>query len=278
MIDLSDEVLMAYVDGQLDKPQVAVVGRLLREDRDLAFRVSRLQQTQAQLLDTFGALLREGMSTSAGTAAGRASASKKAGTAVSGGRLLTAGTAGLLLLLGASAGFTGAYYSGVTLHPGVTLHSSVTLPGEEKPIIQSPISNWPEDMAEFHSFFTKEAVGVSPESQSNPDMVKFQLAQLAKSGTLPDFSAHGLKFVRGQMLSYRGNKVMQLIYMGRNEPLVTVFIGAGGLDMQMSAGRFGDIKTVSWSADELRYVIASDMQLQPLRALAAVAQSQLAKK
>jgi len=72
--------------------------------------------------------------------------------------------------------------------------------------------------------------------------------------------------------------VMQLIYMGRNEPLVAVFIGAGGLDMQMSAGRFGDIKTISWSAAELRYVIASDMQLQPLRALAAVAQSQLAKK
>jgi anti-sigma factor RsiW len=59
---------------------------------------------------------------------------------------------------------------------------------------------------------------------------------------------------------------------------VTVFIGAGGLDMPMSAGRFGDVKTISWSADELRYVIASDMQLQPLKALAAVAQSQLTKK
>ena len=264
MIDLSDEVLMAYVDGQLDKPQVAVVGRLLRDDRDLAYRVSRLQQTQARLLDTFGALLREGMSASA--AAARGAASKKGGATLTGGRLLTLGTGGLLLLLGASAGFTGAYYSGVAR------------PGDEKPIVQSPISNWPEDMAEFHSFFTKEAVGVSAESQSNPDMVKFQLAQLSKSGALPDFTAHGLKFVRGQMLSYRGHKVMQLIYMGRNEPLVAVFIGAGGLDTQMSAGRFGDIKTISWSADELRYVIASDMQLQPLRALAAVAQSQFVKK
>ena len=264
MIDLSDDVLMAYVDGQLDKPQASVVGRLLRDDRDLAYRVSRLQQTQAQLLDTFGALLREGMSANA--SAPRGTAPRQAGAARSGGRLLTLGTGGLLLLLGASAGFTGAYYSGVTV------------PADEKPVIQSPIANWPEDMAEFHSFFTKEAVGISPESQSNPDMVKFQLAQLSKSGTIPDFTAHGLKFVRGQMLSYRGNKVMQLIYMGRNEPLVAVFIGAGGLDMQMSAGRFGDIKTISWSVDELRYVVASDMQLQPLRALAAVAQSQLAKK
>lgn len=263
MIDLSDEVLMAYVDGQLDKPQASVVGRLLRDDRDLAYRVSRLQQTQAQLLDTFGALLREGMSTGAATQ--RGAAPKRGGTALSGGRFVSWSTAGLLLLLGASVGVTGTYYSGVVL------------PAEEKSII-APISNWPEDMAEFHSFFTKEAVAISPESQSNPEMVKFQLAQLTKTGTLPDFTSHGLKFVRGQMLSYRGNKVMQLIYMGRSEPLVTVFIGVGGLDMQMSAGRFGDIKTVSWSADELRYVIASDMQLQPLRALAAIAQSQLAKK
>jgi anti-sigma factor RsiW len=264
MIDLSDEVLMAYVDGQLDKPQASVVGRLLRDDRDLAFRVSRLQQTQAQLLDTFGALLRQGMSSSA--TAARGTASKKGGPALAGGRLLTLCTGSLLLLLGASAGFTGAYYSGVMP------------PVDEKSVAQSPISNWPEDMAEFHSFFTKEAMGVSAESQSNPEVVKFQLAQLTKTGTLPDLSAHGLKFVRGQMLSYRGNKVMQLIYMGRSEPLVALFIASGGLDIPMSAGRFGDIKTISWSADELRYVIASDMQLQPLRALAAVAQSQFAKK
>lgn len=271
MIDLSDEVLMAYVDGQLDKPQIAVVGRLLRDDRDLAFRVSRLQQTQAQLLDTFGALVREGMS--AGASAARGPATKSAGGSTSDGRLLSMGTAGLLLLLGASAGVTAAYYSGVVLPADETHVTQLPMPR-----MQAPIPNWPADMATFHSFFTKEAMGVSLESQSNPEVVKFQLAQLTKTGKLPDLNAHGLKFVRGQMLSYQGNKVMQLVYMGRGEPLVAIFVAAGGLDMQMSAGGFGDIKTISWTTDELRYVIASDMQVQPLRALAAVVQSQLAKK
>jgi anti-sigma factor RsiW len=265
MIDLSDDVLVAYVDGQLDKPQASVVGRLLRDDRELAYRVSRLQQTQAQLLDTFGTLLREGMS-SASTTATRGGTSRKGAAPSAGGHILTFGTAGLLLLLGASAGFTGAYYS-----------QSATPRDDSTPAAQTTIANWPGDMAEFHSFFTKDAMGVSPESQANPDMVKFQLAKLTKTGTLPDFTAHGLKFVRGQMLSYRGNKVMQLVYLGRSEPLVTLYIGVGGLDMQMSPGSFGDVKTVSWSTNELRYVIASDMQLQPLRALAAVAQAQLAK-
>jgi anti-sigma factor RsiW len=255
---------MAYVDGQLDKPQASVVGRLLRDDRDLAYRVSRLQQTQAQLLDTFGALLREGMSVSGSTP--RAVAPRKASETSSGGRLLTLGTGGLLLLLGASAGFTAAYYSGFIAA------------AEQTPVIQAQIPNWPSDMATFHSFFTKDAIAVSTESQSNPELVKLQLSQLTKPATIPDLSAHGLKFARGQMLSYHGNKVMQLVYMGRSEPLVAIFIGAGGLDMPLTPGSFGDVKTVSWSADELRYVVASDMPLQPLRALAVVAQAQFARK
>jgi anti-sigma factor RsiW len=262
MIDLSDELLMAYVDGQLDKPQADVVNRLLRDDRDLAFRVSRLQQTQAQLLDTFGALLREGMST--GRTAAKAGRPRGVGAA-SGRGLISIGTAGLMLLIGASVGFTGAYYSGLSA-------------GGEKEAVRLPPANWPEDIAEFHAFFTKEAMRVSLESQSNPDMVKFQLAQLSKTAAVPDFSGQGLKFVRGQMLSYHGNKVMQLLYLGKSEPLVALYIGVGGLDMSMSPGRFGDVSTISWSANELRYVLASDMQHQELKVLAAVAQSQLNRK
>ena len=34
MIDLSDELLMAYVDGQLDRPQAEVVNRLLRDHHE----------------------------------------------------------------------------------------------------------------------------------------------------------------------------------------------------------------------------------------------------
>ena len=262
MINLSDELLMAYADGQLDKPQAAVVGSMLRDDEELAYRVSRLQQTQAQLLDTFGALLREGVSLNPKSA--RARRPMSAG-GLAGNPLLTIGTAALLLLIGASAGVTGGYYSGM-------------FGGETRKIVQLPPTNWPGDIAEFHSFFTKEAMRVSPESQANPDMVKFQLAQISRAAAVPDFSGQGLKFVRGQMLSYRGNKVMQLVYLGKNDPLVALYISAGGLDMAMSPGQFGDVNTMSWSANELRFVIAGDMPHQALRALAAVAQSQLLKK
>ena len=55
---LSDQLLLAYVDGQLDRPQAAIVAQLLRDDQAVARRVTRFQQTQTQFLDTCGALRR----------------------------------------------------------------------------------------------------------------------------------------------------------------------------------------------------------------------------
>ncbi len=261
MIDLSDELLMAYVDGQLDQPQASVVTRMLRDDRDLAYRVSRLQETQAQLLDTFGALLREGMSSGA-----RAKNRSRANANIAiPGNMATAVFALVLLAVGAGIGFAGAYFTGL-----------LNRPTEE--ILQLPPSNWPGDIAEFHSFLTKESLQLSAERQSNPDLVQNQLAQLFSGVSVPDFTEQGLHFRRGQTLSYRGNKLMQLTYLGKREPLVAVYIGAGGLDIPMSPGRFGDVKTVSWSDNELRFVIASDMPHQSLQALAVIAKSQLDKK
>ncbi|MGF1623107.1 MAG: anti-sigma factor family protein [Rhodomicrobiaceae bacterium] len=261
MIDLSDELLMAYVDGQLDKPQTTVVSRLLRDDPDLAVRVSRLQQTQAQLLDTFGALLREGASASA-----RAKQTKRrAGALLFAGDWKAAGVAAALVFIGAGVGLSGAYLNGM-MGPQV------------KEVAQLSPTNWPGDIAEFHAFFTAEAMQVSPESQTNPEMVGFQLSQAFEGISLPDFQEQGLNLVRGQMLNYRGNKVMQLTYLGKKQPLVALYISAGGLDMPMSPGRFGDLNTISWSANERRYVLAANMPHQPLQALAVIANAQLGAK
>lgn len=261
---LSDELLMAYVDGQLDKPQMSVVGRILHDDPELGERVARFQKSQAYFLDIFGNLVREGMAS--GPRPRRNKGAKPAGMLQD--MRFTAATIGaMILVLGASAGFTAAYYSGMTTGGNIIT----------APMVQLPPANWPEDMAEFHAFFTAETVAVSPDSQTNPEVVKFQLADFAHLGTLPDFSAHGLKFLRGQMLHYRGNKLMQLIYMGKNTALVALYITPGGLDMAMTPGLFGDVKTIGWSANEMRFVLAGDMTLDALRALAAVTQHQFNK-
>jgi anti-sigma factor RsiW len=94
---------------------------------------------------------------------------------------------------------------------------------------------------------------------------------------LPDFSQSGLRFVRAQTLSYRSNRMMQLVYTGKSDPLVAVYITPGDGESTVVPGRFGDVKTVSWSHAGLRFLIAADMTPEALRALAAIAQSQLSK-
>lgn len=255
---LSDQLLLAYVDGQLDRPQASIVAQLLRDDGDVAQRVTRFQQTQTQFLDTFGALLREGSSSSA--RAQKTAYAKTAGKPKAvGGKLLTAG---LLVITGAGIGLTGAYATGMLTNP----------PAKE--IIQMPPSNWPEDIAEFHSFFTKESLLVSPDSQTNPEMVGFQVSQNFGGLKLPDFREQELDFLRGQMLTYRGNRVMQIIYAGKRESLIALYISNGGLDMALAPGRFGKVNTMSWTANERRFVLAADMPHQALRALAVIAQAQ----
>lgn len=259
MIELSDELLMAYVDGQLDKPQTTVVTRLARSNEELANRVGRMQQTQARLLETFGALIREGTADAPktpGTAGMR-------GAAQRGASFFTAGTVAALLLIGVSVGMTGAYYSGFSAPPG------------EQMAMQMPPVSWVEDMASLHAFFTAETLAVSPESQTNPEVVKFQLAKVSQSLSLPDFSAQGLKFARGQMMSYHGGKLIQLVYTSKTEPLVALYIASGETDAALLPGQFGDVKTISWGTKKLRFVIAANMTHEALQALAAVAQSQI---
>ena len=112
MIELSDELLMAYIDGQLDRPQASVVGHMLSRDGELARRVRRMQESQARFLALFGALVREGAATKPSRNGGRSARQDQGFTDPSG--FVTAGVAALLVVFGASLGFTTAYYSGIS--------------------------------------------------------------------------------------------------------------------------------------------------------------------
>jgi anti-sigma factor RsiW len=262
MIEVSDELLMAYVDGQLDKPQSSIVTRLTRDDETLAHRIGSMQQTQTRLLETFGALLREGhVDASRPISANRPQANTRHTSGIS----LSAGMVSLLLLLGLSLGITGAYYTGFsTASPPMTAVAT-----------HIPTANWVEDMAELHAFFTNDTVAVSPESQTNPDVVKFQLAKLSQSLVLPNFSAQGLRFARGQLMTYQGRKLMQLVYTNETEPLVALYISPGETSPGTLPGQFGDVRTISWGTQDLRFVVAANMTHDSLRALAAMVQAQM---
>ena len=59
MTHLSDEFLLAYLDGQLEKGQTAEVSQLAGTNPEVSRRVARLKRTQAQLIETLGGFARE---------------------------------------------------------------------------------------------------------------------------------------------------------------------------------------------------------------------------
>ena len=59
MTHLSDEFLLAYLDGQLEKRQTAEVTQLTGSNPEVSRRVTRLRRTQTQLIETLGAFARE---------------------------------------------------------------------------------------------------------------------------------------------------------------------------------------------------------------------------
>lgn len=284
MTELSEELLMAYIDGQLDKPQASVVGQMLSRDTELAGRVRRLQDTQAQFLELFGALVREGPAYAPAPlppmqpeAQAQAKPRPKRGQPDSRvgdpAGFVTAGVASLLVVFGASLGFTISYYSGITRQ---TPPMETAAPRDDRMVL--PPGNWVEHIATMHAFFTPETLTASRDSQTNPDLVRFQLGKLSSHAVaLPDFSQNGLRFVRAQALNYNGHRLMQLVYAGKTDPLVAVYMMAGEGDEPVKPGRFNDVKTVSWIQGGLRFLIAANMTAEELRAMAVVAQAQLGK-
>ena len=59
MTQLSDEFLLAYIDGQLERRQSGEVSQLASANAEISRRVARLKRSQAQLIESFGAFARE---------------------------------------------------------------------------------------------------------------------------------------------------------------------------------------------------------------------------
>jgi anti-sigma factor RsiW len=291
MSQVSDELLVAYLDGQLGTPQAQSVERMVAADEALLARVERLKQAQAYLIQTFETLARRTRAASGHARTERPRAPSRtpngAGAAQpdggggnpaqgrshaprsgqdkpahsNGRRLVLAGVVGLVA---AVAGYAVAQWL-----PSGT--------GADKIGARVPAApaKWAEDVAFLHAHFTPASVSADPESQSNRDLVELQLSRVVnKPVKVPRFEDHDLAFQRGQILSYRGSRMMQLSYTDAEAGLISLYIMPGGPGAKASAVTRRDVTTVNWSKNGVRYLLAGTMPENSLRALAAVAMSQ----
>lgn len=271
MSELSDELLVAYVDGQLARDQSAAVKRVVDFDDVAGKRVLGLKRANARLEEAFDAMLREHREQTdeetqepsgetepdAGAMIGRSSA-LAVFLGAHGALVLIAGALAVLLL-GVGAGYLINTSSTARFGQPVATSSEQPAPG------------WQREIALAQGLIGREALEVSLESQANPDLVRFQLAGvIGPNVVIPDLKSQGLRFVRAQVLRRSGEPIAQISYLPETGPPVALYAKAQATG-QAGEGSLtqGGVRTRAWVHNGIAYMLAAALSETEVDGLAA---------
>ncbi len=284
MTHLSDEFLLAYLDGQLEKAQTAEVSQLAGTNPEVSRRVARLKRTQAQLMETLGGFAREeievprgALELEGGEAKAKAQAAVSAKAADRGHRPGAARRA-LFVTVVFAGGLLGGYCAAFYMPQQALLPPKIA---DRPPAALFTPASWSADIAKFHSFFPKEMLTPHPDAITNPEFIRFQLSKIsAKALTPPDFTHQGFTLYRGQSLKYNQDNMMQLTYSSKTEAPLTLYVlpADGYSDSAINAQAFGSYRAVSWVSDRVRFLLTAEKNEEDLKVLAVIAQSQMPRK
>ncbi len=287
MTQLSDEFLLAYIDGQLERRQSTEVSQLASNNVEISRRVARLKRSQTQLVESFGAFAREDIAVPRSALQfddneGKLPYKEKPkprAVAKSPAQIEPDTVRKMLFVI---AVFAGGVFGGY----GATVLTGQRTPAppkdtERAPAAQLSPSSWPADIVQFHSFFPRETLTPYPDAIANPELIRFQLSKItAKALTPPDFTRQGYTLFRGQTFNYRQDRMMQLTYASKTEPPLTLYaLPAAELpDSPIVLQVLGSNKSAGWVTDHVRFLLTGEKNEEDLKLLAVMAQSQMPKK
>ena len=288
MTQLSDEFLLAYLDGQLEKAQAGEVSQLANVNVEVSRRIACLKRTQAQLIESFSVFAREDIAVPKEILQLEESASRPVPKdrvspyAAVKPREEKRQPDAIRQTLFIAAVFAGGLLGGY----GATVFTSPRTPlpakdADRAPAAAVPASSWAGDIARFHSFFPRETLTPYPDAIANPELIRFQLSKItAKALTPPDFTRQGYSLYRGQTFNYRQDRMMQLTYASKTEPPLTLYAlpASEFPESPVVVQVLGSNKAVSWVTDRVRFLLTAEKNEEDLKLLAVIAQSQMPKK
>jgi anti-sigma factor RsiW len=250
MTELSDELLVAYVDGQLARKQTRAVDKVLDQDDVLAARVDALKHAHSRLEAAFEAILAgEEIDVSAASAPQREGIFIEWHTAKA--AFAGIGVAAALLLAIAGYGWP------VSL-PGLTLASPAETVAPKAAFLGP---DWREETARAHALLSRESLEVGLESQGNRDFVALQIAQtLGTNFKLPNLEPQGYRFVRAQVLRFGNEPLVQGLYLGSRGAPLALYAKKGEGSPTLTSVRYGDIAGVIWAEDGVAYLLAGEVE------------------
>jgi anti-sigma factor RsiW len=243
MTELSDELLVAYVDGQLARKQTRAVKKVLDQDDVLAARVEALKHAHARLEAAFEAIL-----------AGEEADVSAVSAPVEHGLLIPRGAVKMAL---AGLGIAAALALAVA---GYGWPLSLPNPFQAAPQAASAAGSWQEETARAHALLSRESLEVSLESQANYDPVAFQLAHILGANLkFLNLEAQGFRFVRAQVLRYGNAPLIQILYLGAHGGPLALYAKKGEGSDTLVPGRYGAINAVSWAEGGVSYLLAGEV-------------------
>jgi anti-sigma factor RsiW len=254
MTELSDELLVAYVDGQLAHKQSSAIERVLAHDDVIARRVAALKKAHRRLEAAFDAVL-----------AGEEEAAVSHPVPPSPGLLIPwhtlikagLGAAGIVLAVGL---FIAGYG-----WPNSSPDRMVS--GADGDYVGS-VQDWREEVLRAQALLGRASLEIGLDSQGDRDFIALRLGRaIGASLALPHLEAKGYRFVRAQILRSGDEPLAQLLYLGPSGAPLALYVKKGEADAAPEAKRYGALEGVAWSQGGVAYLLAGESS-KPLAELA----------
>ena len=253
MTELSDELLVAYVDGQLAHKQSSAIERVLAHDDVIARRVAALKKAHRRLEAAFDAVL-----------AGEEEAAVSHPVPPSPGLLIPWHT---LIKAGLAA-------TGIVLAIGLFI-AGYGWPNRGPDDMASGADgfyvvpqDWREEVLRAQALLGRASLEIGLDSQGNQDFIAFQLGRaIGTAFTPPDLGKEGYRFARAQILNFGEEPLAQLLYLGARGAPLALYVKKGGADAAPEAKPYGALEGVAWSQGGVAYLLAGESG-KPLAELA----------
>lgn len=279
---ITEEMLSAYLDGELGADDVARVEQELAQDMALQTVLAELIEADQIARDAFAAQAAEPVPEALIAAIDGASrgkdepgdelpvadirpmrpeastppepANSAAAPAIS-GWAIAAAVAGALLIGGAG----GLYFGGVA--------------GQET----TTVAAWIEDIADYHRVYSQQVRHLVEVPASEADHIETWLtATLGSQVTIPDLEAEGLTFQGARLLVAAGKPVAQLLYTDASGGVVALCqIQTDTPQSEVREDTLNQFSLVSWGGEDANFVIVADETRPNLEAIVGAAANQV---
>ncbi|HEX8828787.1 MAG TPA: zf-HC2 domain-containing protein [Xanthobacteraceae bacterium] len=257
MMNVDDSLLMSYVDGEVSPEQRAEIEAAIAHSDELAARAAALQasvlpyraaydrQTVPPVPESLTRRIEELVSVSAQQERGARRDSRRFSMRFSMQWAAAAFVAGAIC-----SGVLTGYLGGMNpLKPGV--------------------DPWVKSVADYQVLYGRDTIANLHEDKSSTEQVLADIHQ--RDGMpvdVPDLRQVGLKFKRVQRLNYHDRPLIQMVYLPeRGDPVALCVLEENEGDAPVRSGQVGDMKTVTWRANRLAYVLLAKSPSIDLQAI-----------